>query len=191
MATQDYRYYPDSSIEPLSPQPHYQPDNPQPGENEAWSHTLGKDGPAEDAQFCVLSPISDWQTTAYDSASTMYQNQLPSEHDYPAKAPVGQAHVQNTASVQCQPQLGHKQYGWATEIGSAVFSILCVVAIVVVLSRLDGQLLSSWTLAISPNAVIAVVSTASKAAMILPVAESISQLKWLHLERKDSRYASN
>ena len=73
--------------------------------------------------------------------------------------------------------------GWAAEITCAVFSILCVVAIVVILSRIDGRLLSSWTEAVSPNAVIAVLSTAAKAAMLLPVAESISQIKWLDLKR--------
>lgn len=75
-----------------------------------------------------------------------------------------------------------KSWGW--EIASAVFSILCVVAMAIILSRINGQLLSSWTIALSPNTVISVLSTASKATMILPVAEGISQLKWLHLERR-------
>lgn len=76
---------------------------------------------------------------------------------------------------------------WGMEILSTIFSILCVVAMVIILYKIDGRLLSTWTIAVSPNAVISVLSTASKAAMILPVAESLSQLKWLYLERRGMR----
>ena len=99
---------------------------------------------------------------------------------YAPEAPLESAKEQQPAQ---HPRL--RRYcggGWSAEIASAVFSILCVVAIVVILSRIDGRLLSSWTIAVSPNAVIAVLSTAAKAAMLLPVAESISQLKWLYLQ---------
>jgi hypothetical protein len=68
---------------------------------------------------------------------------------------------------------------------SITFTVACVVAIVVILSQIDGKPLSSWSLhAVSPNAIISTLSTAAKAAMILPVAESISQLKWLYLARQ-------
>lgn len=73
---------------------------------------------------------------------------------------------------------------WWREILSAVLSVTCLVATIVVLFKIDGILLSSWTVFALPNAVISILSTAAKAAIILPVAESISQLKWLHLNRK-------
>lgn len=76
---------------------------------------------------------------------------------------------------------------WGVELASTFFSMLCVVAMVIILSKIDGRLLSSWTITVSPNAVISVLSTASKAAMILPVAEGLSQLKWLYLERQGLR----
>lgn len=54
---------------------------------------------------------------------------------------------------------------------------------VIVLVEFDGKLLSSWVWAVSPNAVVSILSTASKAAMIMTVAECISQLKWIYLGR--------
>ncbi|KAI0165339.1 hypothetical protein GGR52DRAFT_585378 [Hypoxylon sp. FL1284] len=53
-------------------------------------------------------------------------------------------------------------HGWSLEACSSIFSL--------------GT--------ISPNAFIAVLSTASRASLVLPVTESISQLKWLHLAGK-------
>jgi len=69
---------------------------------------------------------------------------------------------------------------WMLEISSQLFSVLCMVAIVVLLAKIDGSLLESWQSPVSPNAVISIASTAAKAALVLPVAEALSQLKWLH-----------
>lgn len=77
---------------------------------------------------------------------------------------------------------------WWQEITSAVFSMACIVAIVVILDKIDGTPLSSWGVVVSPNAVISVLIVAAKAAMIQPVAEGLSQLKWLHLHRDKSEY---
>lgn len=75
---------------------------------------------------------------------------------------------------------------WTIEISSQVFSILCMVAIIALLAKIDGSLLESWRSHVSPNAVISIASTAAKAALVLPVAQAISQLKWLHF-RTDGR----
>ncbi|KAE8454223.1 hypothetical protein EG329_005148 [Mollisiaceae sp. DMI_Dod_QoI] len=69
---------------------------------------------------------------------------------------------------------------WTIEVASQVFSILCMVAIIALLAKIEGSLLESWPSPVSPNAVVSIASTAAKAALILPVAEAISQLKWLH-----------
>jgi len=56
------------------------------------------------------------------------------------------------------------------------------------LSWMDGKPLSAWASPVTPNAVISVLSTAAKASMLLAAAESMSQLKWLHLERRSDGY---
>ncbi len=55
-----------------------------------------------------------------------------------------------------------------------------------ILTRIDGSSLPSWTILISPNAVIAILSSGAKAGMMIPVAECISQLKWILLGRSSS-----
>lgn len=72
-------------------------------------------------------------------------------------------------------------------MSSAIFAVLCILAIVTILARIDGKLLSSWTIAVAPNAVVSIICTAAKAAIILAVAESISQLKWLHIHTNNLR----
>ncbi|KAJ5360732.1 hypothetical protein N7517_009923 [Penicillium concentricum] len=72
---------------------------------------------------------------------------------------------------------------WLWEITSLVFSAACVVAIVAVLINKQETTLAAWNLPIALNTVISVLATVSKACLLLPVAASISQLKWLHFNR--------
>lgn len=75
-------------------------------------------------------------------------------------------------------------HGWTPEIFSEALSLAFLLALVILLFELDGRPLSTWTIAVSPNAVIAVLSIASKASLIYALGQSISQLKWLHLSQK-------
>jgi hypothetical protein len=72
---------------------------------------------------------------------------------------------------------------WLGEITSLVFSAACVVVMVAVLINTQGMALTAWDLSIAPNTVISVLATVSKTSLLLPVTESISQLKWLHFNR--------
>lgn len=70
---------------------------------------------------------------------------------------------------------------WWLELLGALATVLCVIAIVVVFAKFDGELISSWDISISLSATISILSTASKAFMVSPASECISQLKWLQL----------
>ncbi len=74
--------------------------------------------------------------------------------------------------------------GWTPEIVCEVFSVAFLLAMIILLSRLDGRPLSTWNIAVSANAVIAILSIASKASLIYALGQTISQLKWLHLLKK-------
>ncbi|KAI0453824.1 hypothetical protein F5B21DRAFT_515102 [Xylaria acuta] len=74
--------------------------------------------------------------------------------------------------------------GWTPEIVCQVGSVLFLLALIILLSRLNGQPLSTWDIAVSPNAVVAILSIASKASLIYALGQTISQLKWLHLTKK-------
>lgn len=77
---------------------------------------------------------------------------------------------------------------WWQEIGSVILSILCTVALVVILGEVNGRRLSDWSIPVSLNAVVSILSTAVKVGMILPVTECISQLKWIHLQSNKSQW---
>ena len=75
---------------------------------------------------------------------------------------------------------------WTLEIAAGVLSIACTVAVVVVLSKFDGKPLSAWHSPLQPNSVLSILTTVAKSSLLLPVAECISQAKWLHFQRPRS-----
>jgi hypothetical protein len=118
--------------------------------------------------------------------STIKRKPLPDSQVVPSKSP---QETDDEGSYRMRGKiLANRAYTsrwisndkWMLEILSQLFSVLCMVAIVVLLAKINGSLLESWQSPVSPNAVISIASTAAKAALILPVAEALSQLKWLH-----------
>ncbi|OCK84484.1 hypothetical protein K432DRAFT_440020 [Lepidopterella palustris CBS 459.81] len=73
---------------------------------------------------------------------------------------------------------------WWWELFSWFVSFFATGAIVIVLVLYSEQTLPRWPLGITLNAYISVLAALAKAAMILPVAEAIGQLKWIWFRRK-------
>lgn len=72
---------------------------------------------------------------------------------------------------------------WQWEFGASIFSLGCFAAVVGVLAANEYKSLAGWTFVfgISLNTLIAILSTLSRTALMVPVASCISQLKWIHL----------
>jgi hypothetical protein len=72
---------------------------------------------------------------------------------------------------------------WQWEFAASAFSLACFVAVVLVLAIYHNKSLSRWNFVfdISLNTLIALLSTLSRTALLVPVASCISQLKWIHL----------
>lgn len=72
---------------------------------------------------------------------------------------------------------------WQWELSAAAFSLACFAAVVGVLIAFDKTTLSRWSFAvgITPNTVVATLSTFSRTALLVPVASCLSQLKWIHI----------
>ncbi|KAF2136588.1 uncharacterized protein K452DRAFT_237227 [Aplosporella prunicola CBS 121167] len=68
---------------------------------------------------------------------------------------------------------------WFWEIGGCFLSVGCMVTIIVLL-RFDEKPRSQWKLSISPNTLVSTLTTIAKTALLLPVAECLTQLKWRH-----------
>ncbi|KAH0287863.1 hypothetical protein KCU62_g5567, partial [Aureobasidium sp. EXF-3399] len=67
---------------------------------------------------------------------------------------------------------------WKIEILACGLALLALFAIVMTLIVHDGRPLPQWPFRISVNALVSVFAVILKASMMLPVSESISQLKW-------------
>ncbi|KAK5125245.1 hypothetical protein LTR85_000921 [Meristemomyces frigidus] len=79
---------------------------------------------------------------------------------------------------------------WRLEIASATLSILCIVCLSAILYRVNGKPYHPWRLGnvhISPNTLLSIVSTVSKASFLLPVTEALSQLKWTYFQQQPHR----
>lgn len=67
---------------------------------------------------------------------------------------------------------------WLMEIISWTFSALCMITIIGVLFAYDGNELPEWPLGLTLNGFISALSASAKAALLLPTAEALGQLKW-------------
>lgn len=79
---------------------------------------------------------------------------------------------------------------WWKELLSIAFSLLCLAANVAVLASLDQKPYSSWRIArvdATPNTIISILATFTKASLLLPVAEIVVQLKWLYFQARVQR----
>ncbi|KAF2671238.1 hypothetical protein BT63DRAFT_211058 [Microthyrium microscopicum] len=76
---------------------------------------------------------------------------------------------------------------WTLEVAAAILSILCTVAIIVVLAWINGKPIESWHWTIQPNTIVSILSTVAKSALLLPVAECISQQKWQYYQSQRPR----
>lgn len=79
---------------------------------------------------------------------------------------------------------------WWKELLSIVFSLLCLAANVAVLASLHQKPYESWRIArvdVTPNTIISIIATVTKASLLLPVAEILVQLKWLYFQARMQR----
>ncbi|KAK4195629.1 hypothetical protein QBC40DRAFT_18808 [Triangularia verruculosa] len=75
---------------------------------------------------------------------------------------------------------------WWQELASVLLSISCVLALVSILSSYDGRPLADWTLGVTLNTVIALLSTICRMAFIYPLAQALAQQRWNWYKRPRS-----
>ena len=69
-----------------------------------------------------------------------------------------------------------------------MLSIVCFVAMLGVLIPVNQRAIASWPPSIiSPNALISLLSTIGKSALLLPITEGLSQLKWLSVQNRTAK----
>ncbi|KAI1076771.1 hypothetical protein F5B20DRAFT_572619 [Whalleya microplaca] len=75
---------------------------------------------------------------------------------------------------------------WLFEIIAWFISSLALAAIIVTIAITDEKPLPQWPMNITLNSFVSFMSTLMKAALLIPVTESISQLKWVWFKRAKS-----
>lgn len=75
---------------------------------------------------------------------------------------------------------------WWVEFAAAALSFTCIIILLTLLYHYDGHFLDEWmiNIRIRPNTLASTFMTIAKTALLLPVAKSISQLKWIHTEKQ-------
>ncbi|KAK1639784.1 hypothetical protein BDP81DRAFT_391846 [Colletotrichum phormii] len=72
-------------------------------------------------------------------------------------------------------------FWWYWDFAGALVAVVCMILIAVTLSKANGSPLVAWPLLVSPNTIVAVLTTVARTALLVPLGSSISQLKWRHL----------
>ncbi|KAL2882442.1 hypothetical protein SGCOL_002182 [Colletotrichum sp. CLE4] len=98
--------------------------------------------------------------------------QLPTTDDEDAEA--------SAIIPGCHP-IEATHFWWYWDFAGAVFAVICMILIAVTLSKANGSPLVAWPLLVSPNTIVAVLTTVARTALLVPLGSSISQLKWRHL----------
>ncbi|OJJ77802.1 hypothetical protein ASPBRDRAFT_37040 [Aspergillus brasiliensis CBS 101740] len=137
----------------------------------------GSDSDREYSQSDVRETYADQRIPNTDSAS-------PKKHLLREVVGVPDSHGRSIKESEASN--GILSWGW--EIGAAVLSVICVVILIVLLYHLDGMPYADWEYRVSPNAVVAVVATADRAALLFPVGVCLSQLKWNYYRNQRRLY---
>ncbi|KAI0832181.1 hypothetical protein F5Y06DRAFT_307492 [Hypoxylon sp. FL0890] len=75
---------------------------------------------------------------------------------------------------------------WLFEIIAWVVSAVALAVIIIIIAVTDEKPLPQWPMNITLNSFVSFMSTLMKAALIIPVTESISQLKWVWFKKAES-----
>lgn len=67
---------------------------------------------------------------------------------------------------------------WMWELLSWTFALLCMGAVAILLAVYDGRALPNWPMGFTINAYVSILGAFVKAALLLPTAEALGQLKW-------------
>lgn len=67
---------------------------------------------------------------------------------------------------------------WLWEIGASLISVICLALLVAFLVKINDASYASWQYTVSPNTVVSIITTITKASFLVSVSACLSQLKW-------------
>lgn len=94
----------------------------------------------------------------------------------------GPGHFESSDLYHTQPPASHRtsryRTGWGLEATGLLITISAFIGLLVVLTRVDGQRLSTWTFPLSVNTVVSILSIILKTPLAFMVGACIGQSKW-------------
>ncbi|KAL3492056.1 hypothetical protein BJX62DRAFT_236690 [Aspergillus germanicus] len=72
---------------------------------------------------------------------------------------------------------------WSWEIGAALLSVVGFALLISFLTKIHGTSYEFWQYTTSPNTVVSIITTITKAAAMVPISTCLNQLKWNHYEK--------
>ncbi|KAF6814700.1 hypothetical protein CSOJ01_03923 [Colletotrichum sojae] len=135
-----------------------------------------------DAETLAIDDSTGRSRTSLDVSS--YKSDASSVTNVPTLA--GQPPISDSRKQTLRFTLPAEQIlnGWWLEIFCCWLSIACVAALAVFLKAYDDQPLPEWPSGITVNTVVALLSTVTRTAFTIPVAEGLSQCKWNWFKQK-------
>lgn len=132
---------------------------------------------SDDASVELVSPMSSEVDIASRIKDQRNSNALETQWN-------ARNSLKNTAAPISTSTKSRIRGSWMVESAGALLSILCFAAMLGVLIPVNGRPITSWPSIVSPNAVISLLSTIGKAALLLPITAAISQLKWVSVQNR-------
>ncbi|KAI8959210.1 hypothetical protein F5Y11DRAFT_333769 [Daldinia sp. FL1419] len=121
-------------------------------------------------------------TPAFGSYEAISLGTYPSGAQKPQEE-VSEQYLQSDVTNNRKHRKHHVFRFWPWEIASLFVAIGSIAATYSILSHFDGHEVPEWPLSINLNTLIALISTIMRAAMLVGVAEVISQTKWTWFSR--------
>jgi len=99
-------------------------------------------------------------------------------------SPADEEGPQGPWAGQATPTRPRQSFGWGRELLALVVSAAALAAVAVVLNHYDTKRLDSWTLAVSPSSLIAILSVVFRLGLMYGIAECLGQGKWDWFRRR-------
>lgn len=134
-----------------------------------------------------VTPLKDLSTSRSNSR-TRFTTHNSATDDLKDENPLNEDYTQENSRALTRtipkrsPIVRLCQFGWGGEVLAIALALASTAAIIAVLATIDGKPILSWQYSIQPATVIAILSAIAKAALFVPVAECIGQLKWSYFE---------
>jgi hypothetical protein len=148
-----------SEVSPLEPAS-FDESFPEPQTLRSFQATESPTAP-ENSNSRQKGLLQPYQAIPVDSSSLLYSNAPPSRSAF--------------STIFSQ----RHNHGWFWELLSCLFSFLSLIAIIIILKHYDGQPIQNAPQSVTLNSLLAIFTTLAKVGLMFPLAEALSQLKWV------------